>query len=81
MMNNIFQMSNNLEFNLKSKTEFLTSSLNRSQYDLNSLRVLNSNACNLVPTDIKNSVILNTFKEKVTKWELKLSKCKFCILK
>ena len=74
-------MSNNLEFNLKSKTEFLTSSLNRSQYDLNSLRVLNSNACNLVPTDIKNSVILNTFKEKVTKWELKLSKCKFCILK
>ena len=36
MMNNIFQMRDDLRYNLRSQTKFLRSSANKSQYGLNS---------------------------------------------
>lgn len=40
MMNNIFQMTDNLRCNLRSQTKSLRSSTNKTKYGLNSLRVL-----------------------------------------
>ena len=61
MMNNIFQMKDNLIFNLRSQTEFLRSSANSCQYGLNSLRVYSSKVWSMVPNKIKNSATLNIF--------------------
>ena len=36
MMNNIFQMRDDLRYNLRSQAKFLRSSANKSQYGLNS---------------------------------------------
>ena len=61
MMSNIFQMKDNLIFNLRSQTEFLRSSANSCQYGLNSLRVCSSKVWSMVPNKIKNSATLNIF--------------------
>ena len=61
--NNIFQLRDNLRYNLRSQTEFLRSSANTSQYGLDSLGVFSSKVWNMVPTEIKNSATLNIFKE------------------
>ena len=61
MMNNIFQMKDNLIFNLRSQTEFLRNSANSCQYGLNSLRVCSSKVWSMVPNKIKNSATLNIF--------------------
>ena len=55
-------MRDNLEFNLKSQTEFLRNSVNTNQYGPNPLRVISSKVWNMLPTEIKNSA---TFKEKI----------------
>ena len=58
-----------LPYNLRSNTDFLTSSVNASRFGLNSLRWFASKVWNIVPSDIKNASNLNIFKNKIRKWE------------
>ena len=71
MINNIFQMRDNVRYNLRSQFEFLGSSDSTSQFQIgrNSLRVFNAKVWNMVPTKIKNSTTLNNLKEKIRKRE------------
>ena len=73
MRNNIFQIRENLRWNLRSQTEFLRSSASKSQCGLKFLREFNSKLWNMVPAEIKNST---NFKEKVRNWETKNCNCK-----
>ena len=75
-MKNMFQIRDNLTYNLRSQTEFLRSSAFTSQYDLDSLRVFTSKVWNIVPTEMRSSTTLNIFKENITKWEPKNCNCK-----
>ena len=66
-MKNIFQMRDDLIYNLRSQIEFFRSSSNTSQYGLNLLRVFSSKVWNMVPTNVRNSqqllTALNIFNE------------------
>ena len=74
-----FQMKDNLKYNLISQTELLKSSVNTSQYGLNSLRVFSSKVWNIVPTEVKISATLKIFKQKIRKREANDSNCKLCL--
>ena len=55
MLSTIFQMRDNIRYNLRSQTEFLRRSANTSQNGLNSLRVCSSKIWNMVPIEIKSN--------------------------
>ena len=55
MINNIFQMRDNLRYNLKSQTKFFRSSANTSQYGLHSLRVLSSRVWTWYQQELKTA--------------------------
>ena len=77
MLNNIFP-TRSISYNLRSQTDFIRSNASTSQYGLNSMRCFASKVWQMIPMEIKNSVSIESFKEKIRKWEPSSCYCKLC---
>ena len=77
MLNNIFP-TRSISYNLRSQTDFIRSNASTSQYGLNSMRCFASKVWQMIPMEIKNSVSIESFKEKIRKWEPSSCNCKLC---
>ena len=73
----IFQ-TRSISYNLRSQTDFIRSNASTSQYGLNSMRCFASKVWQMIPLEIKNSVSIESFKEKIRKWEPSSCNCKLC---
>ena len=78
MLSNIF-LTRSISYNLRSQTDFIRSNASTSQYGLNSMRCFASKVWQMIPVEIKNSVSIESFKEKIRKWEPSSCYCKFCL--
>ena len=66
MLSNIFP-TQSISYNLQSQTDFIGSNASTSQYGLNSMRCFVSKVWQMTPMEIKNSVLIESFKEKIRK--------------
>ena len=78
MLSNIFPTPS-ISYNLKSQTDFIRSNASASQYGLNSMRCFASKVWQMIPVEIKNSVSIESFKEKIRKWEPSSCYCRLCL--
>ena len=76
MLRNIFQ-PRSISYNLRSQTDFIRSNASTNQYELNSVRCFASKVWQMIPLEIQNSVSIESFKEKIRKWDP--SSCKLYI--
>ena len=67
-----------LNYNLRSQTDFLRSTVNTTKFGLNSLRHFASKVWSMIPIEIKNSSTVEIFKSKISKWEPNDCDCKLC---
>ena len=74
---NIFQ-TRSISYNLRSLTDFIRSNASTSQYGLNSMRCFASKVWQMILLEIKNSVSIKSFKEKIRKWEPSSCDCRLC---
>ena len=58
-----------LNYNLRSQTDFLRSTVNTTKFGLNSLRHFASKVWSMIPIEIKNSSTVEIFKSRMSKWE------------
>ena len=77
MLNNIFP-TRSICYNLRSQTDFIRSNASTSQYGLNSMRCFASKVWQMIPMEIKNSVSIESVKEKIRKWEPSSCYCIHC---
>ena len=64
VFSNIFPIRS-ISYNLRSQTDFIRSNASTSQYGLNSMRCFASKVWQMIPMEIKNSVSIVSFKEKI----------------
>ena len=67
LMLDLFQRRE-VNYNIRSQTEFSLRSVNTSSYGLRSLRYLAPNIRNLVPQDIRSAKSLSQFIRKIKSW-------------
>ena len=77
IMDNIFDRRE-LDYNLRSQTDFFRSFVNTSRFGLNSLKYFASKVWNLIPPEIKNSENIEFFTHKIKKWEPIGCDCNLC---
>ena len=70
ILRNIFQ-ARPISYNLRAQIDFIRSNTSTSQYELNSMRCFA-----LIPLEIKRLVSIESFKEKIKKWEPSSCNCK-----
>ena len=68
MLCNIFQ-TRSISSILRTQTDFIRSNASASQCGLKSMRCFASKMLQMNPLEIKNSVSIESFKEKFRKWE------------
>ena len=64
-MQEIFEKRQNVDYNLRSQTDFVLPGVNTTYFGLHSLRYLSSKIWNVIPDEIKNSLSLDEFKIKI----------------
>ena len=65
-----------LNYNLRSQTDFLRNNVTTTEIGLNSLRHFASKVRSMIPIEIKNSLTVEVFKSKISKWEPNDCDCK-----
>ena len=65
IMQEIFEKRQNVDYNLRSQTDFVLPGVNTTYFGLHSLRYLSSKIWNVIPDEIKNSLSLDEFKIKI----------------
>ena len=73
----IFQIRS-ISYNLRSQTDFIRSNASTSQYGLISMRCFSSKVWQMILLEIKNSVSIESFTEKIRKWEPSSCNCRLC---
>ena len=76
-MSDIFPTSV-LNYNLRSQADFFRNTVNTTKFGLNSLRYFALKVWSTIPVEIKNSLRVKIFKNKVRKWEPNDCDCKLC---
>ena len=66
-MCNVFQ-TRNVNYNLRSETDFIRTSVNTSNFGLNPLKYLAAKTWDFVLYDIKSVKIQILFKKKIINW-------------
>ena len=79
VMSEIFDVRD-LNYNLRSQTDFLIGSVNSVNYGINSLRYIGPLIWNILPEDIKNSSNIFEFKKYIKKWIPVDCPCRLCKL-
>ena len=68
IMHEIFEQRN-IQYNLRSQTDFQLGSVKTVNCDLRALKYLGPKIWNIVPSEIKHSESLAQFKMKIKSWE------------
>ena len=67
-----------LIYKLTSQTDFVRDTINTTKFGLNSLRNFASKVSRMITIEIKNSLTVEIFKSKISKWEPNDCECKLC---
>ena len=76
-MCDIFE-TKNLDYDLRSKRDFIRTRVNSSSFGLSSLKYLATKIWDIFPYEIKSVVNINLFKKKIRNWEPKGCHCRLC---
>ena len=68
----------NIEYNLRSQTDFSLGAVNTTNYGLRSLRYFAPKIWNMIPADIRNVNNLSDFTLKIKSWVPDGCPCKLC---
>ena len=63
-MREIFEKRQNIDYNLRSQTDFVLPGVNTTYFRLHSLRYFSSKIWNVIPDEIKNSQSFDEFKSR-----------------
>ena len=77
IMNDIFELRN-LNYNIRSQSDFLSKQVITVNYGLKSLKYLGSKIWNFVSFDIRESQSLNEFRRKIKLWVPENCPCPIC---
>ena len=77
LMPDIFNLRN-IDYNLRSETDFKQGPVNTVNYGLKSLRYLAPKIWNIIPLEIRNSSSLTEFTTNIKSWILKHYPCTLC---
>jgi len=77
IMNDIFELRN-LNYNIRSQSDFLSKQVNTVNYGLKSLKYLGPKIWNFVPFDIRESQSLHEFRRKIKLWVPENCPCPIC---
>ena len=77
IMHEIFEQRN-IQYNLRSQTDFQLGSVKTVKCGLRALRYLGPKIWNIVPFEIKNSETLAQFKMKIKSWKPTHCPCNLC---
>ena len=77
-MREIFEKRQNIDYNLRSQTDFVLPGVNTTYFGLHSLRYFSSKIWNVIYDEIKNSLSLDEFKIKIRQWEPRGCHCNLC---
>ena len=78
LLNNIFESKNHLRPGLRSQSEFLRPNINTVHYGNDSLKYFGSLIWDLIPQNIKESINLDIFKNKIKTWAPDKCPCRLC---
>ena len=78
ILENIFALNTNNRAGLRSSSEFLRPRVNTVHFGKDSLQYFGSVIWNIVPSDIKNSVSLSSFKKHIRNWSPDECPCRLC---
>ena len=73
----IFETTN-LNYNLRSQTDFTRIRVNTSSFELNSLKCLATKIWDIAPYHVKSVENLNSFIKKIRNWEPTGCHCRLC---
>ena len=76
-MCDIFE-TRNLDYNIRSKRDFIKTRVNTSSFGLSFLKHLTTKIWDIVPYEIKLVGNINLFKKKTRNWELKGCHFRLC---
>ena len=76
-MHEIFEQRN-VQYNLRSQTDFQLGSVKTVNCGLRALRYLGPKICNIVPFEIKISETFGQFKMKIKSWKPTPYPCNLC---
>ena len=77
-MSDIFPTRVLLNYNLRSQTDFIRNTVNTIKFGLNTSRHFASTVWSMLPIEIKNSLTVEIFESKISKWEPHGCDCKRC---
>ena len=69
----------NLNYYLRSHTDFSLHSVNTVAYGLKSLKDFARKACSIVPFEIRNAINLEEFSAKIKSWRSGNCSCRVCL--
>ena len=75
-MQKMFEKRQNVDYNLRSQTDFVLPGVNTTYFGLHLLRYFSSKIWSVIPDEIKNSLSLDKFKIKIRQWEPRGCHCK-----
>ena len=78
IMSDIFPTRVLLNYNLRSQTDFIRNTVNTIKFGLNTSRHFASKVWSMLPIEMKNSLTVEIFKSKISKWEPNDCDCKRC---
>ena len=78
LLNNIFPLNENGRVGLRSNSDFLRPRINSVYFGKESLQYFGSVIWDKIPTNIKNSVNLSSFKNKIRNWSPDECPCRLC---
>ena len=78
ILQNIFPLNSQPEYNLRNKTHFATRPIRTAYYGDNSLRYLGPKLWELTPSDIKGKESVEVFKNRIKNWIPDNCPCRLC---
>ena len=78
IMSELFE-KRNLNYNLRSQTDFLFHSVNTVAYGLKSLKYFAGKVWSIAPFEIRNTVSLEEFSAKIKSWRPENCPCRVCL--
>ena len=73
-----FITKKNLRYNLRNHPTFTKDKANTTQYGTESMNILGPKIWDIIPSEIKNSVTLDSFNVNMKNWKVENCPCRLC---
>ena len=78
IMQEIFLVKEQGNYNLRNQTDFLIPQVKSASYSLKSIRVLGPKIWESLPNDLKNKELFDSFKTTIKRWKPESCPCRLC---